>query len=918
MAVPCRRRRLRAGGGPVRHDHERAHDLSYGRIVAGAVICAALLWPAPVVAQPGTVEEIETLGLIRMSEPAFFQAFGVRPGDPYDPVKIRSSFRALWELNLFEDIRIDVEDAPQGGKALVVTVVERPVLSAVTYEDTKVITRTQIEDALTERGTELELGRPISMKRVFEAESTIRDILAEKGYGDAKVSHRLEDPTATSRSVHFIIEPGGKTKIKKIDFVGNEVFKDKRLKGELTLTKAYQWYWPWSKKSLYHPLKWDQDIGAVRELYQNAGYLDVEITPPVIDVIEGKKKKKKKEKEQAEPKISPKKMNKFLKAQENLQVAEKSYAAALEERPPEGLTEKQDEKWAQAHRARVTKAGKKVEKARKKLDKAQNALEPSPGKLWVALTVDIEEGRQYTTGEVSVEGNTVFEDPTLLALVPVREGLILSNGMAQLGVDRISRLYGDRGYLYANVVRQIRRHEDEPVADLRIEIVEDEPYYVDRIEFVGNTSTHDKVIRREFVLSEDDLFSRTKLDVSVRKVNMLGYVSSTEDPVIEPDETNNRVRITVPVEEQGRNQIQVGGGYSGVDGAFFTGMYSTRNFMGRGQIFSLSLQVGGRSSRYVLSFVEPWFLNRPYTLGFSLFRRDADYGNSLRSSGEGFGIVLGKNVGVYSTARLNYNYEKVTSTGFTVAESQAISRISSITPSYNVNKVNNPYRGSRGWTLQAQMQIAGGFLGGNTAFLKPIINYTGYRKAVRKSFFAFHASVGMVTEWADGTSAAVSTVDGIPRFERYWIGGDTFGPRIFETRTITPRRYVAFGPFGEIMNTAKDPIGLNVREYDLNGDGILSRADLVELGGDRFYLFQAECVYPLSQQLDMAFFLDVGNSLFEDTGWGFEGYRASAGIEMRFILPVFPAPLRLIYGVPIQASSLDRTANFAFAIGRSF
>jgi len=894
--------------------------LIHGRIVAAAVICAALSWSAPAVAQSGTVEEIETLGLIRMSREAFLQAFEVRPGDPYDPVKIRGRFHSLWELNVFENIRFEVEDAPQGGKALIVTVVERPILSAVTYEDNKVLTRTQIEDGLTERGTELDLGRPISMKRIFEVESTIRDLLAEKGFGDPKVSHQLEDPTLTSRTVHFVIRPGGKTKIRTIDFVGNEVFKDKKLKEQLELTKAYRWYWPWSKKSLYHPLKWDQDIGGVRDLYQNAGYLDVEITPPVLDLIESdKEKKKKKEAEdEAPPPIPAKKLDQYLEAQKKLAVAEEAYAAALDERPPEGLTAKQDAKWSEKHRSKVTKAGKDVEKARKKMDKAQNALEPDPGKQWVALTVNVREGQQYRAGSISVEGNTVFEDPQILSMMPVTEGMILSNGLVKLGVDRISRVYGDRGYLYANVVRQIRRHEDEPVADVLIEIVEDEPYHVDKIEFVGNTSTHDKVMRREFVLNEGDLFSRTKLDVSMRKVNMLGYVSAAEEPVIEPDEESKRVKINVPVQEQGRNQIQVGGGFSGVDGAFFTGMYSTRNFMGRGQVFSLSLQVGGRSSRYAVSFVEPWFLNRPYTLGFSLFRQDTDFGNSLKSSGEGFGIVLGKNVGVYSSARLSYNYEKVTSTGFTVAESNAISKISSITPSYNVNKVNNPYRGSRGWNFLAQMQIAGGFLGGNTSFLKPVISYTGYRKAVKKSFLAFNARVGMVTEWADGTTANVSTVDGVPRFERYWIGGDTFGPRIFETRTITPRRYVAFNATGQITGIAKDPVGLNVGDYDLNRDGVLNTFDLVELGGNRFYLFQTEWVYPLSQQLDMAFFVDVGNSLFEDTNWGFDGYRASAGIEMRFILPVFPAPLRLIYGVPIQASSLDRTSSFAFAIGRSF
>jgi outer membrane protein insertion porin family len=611
-------------------------------------------------------------------------------------------------------------------------------------------------------------------------------------------------------------------------------------------------------------------------------------------------------------------MKKYLETQQRFQAAEQEYATVVAEQAPAGLTEDEIEKWTDKHRAQVTKAANRVEKARKKFEKAANAIEPQPGKTWVKLTVDIVEGKQYKAGTLSVEGNTVFDDAQLLSLIPVKEGAILSNGLLQIGVDRISRIYGDRGYLYANVVRQIHRHEDEPVADVLIEITEEDPYYVHRIEFVGNTSTHDNVIRREFVLNEGDLFSRTKLDISMQKVNMLGYVSATEEPAIEPDEKNKQVDIKVPIEEQGRNQIQVGGGYSGVDGAFFTGMYSTRNFLGRGQIFSLSLQIGGRSSRYVLSFVEPWFLNRPYTLGVSLFSRDTDYGNSLKSSGEGFGIVLGKNVGLYSTARLNYNYEKVTSTGFSVAESLAVSKISSITPSYTFNRVNNPYRGSRGWRFEGQIQVAGGPLGGNTSFLKPVINYTGYRPAIKKTFFAFHASVGMVTEWANGTTADVSTVDGVPRFERYWIGGDTFGPRIFETRTITPRRYVRFDAAGQITGVATSPVGLNVSEYDRNGDGLLNAFDLVELGGNRFYLFQVEWVYPLSQQLDMAFFFDVGNSLFEDTDWGFDGYRSSAGIEMRFILPVFPAPLRLIYGFPIQESSLDRTSNFAFAIGRSF
>src|SRR4029079_2656613 len=129
----------------------------------------------------------------------------------------------------------------------------------------------------------------------------------------------------------------------------------------------------------------------------------------------------------------------------------------------------------------------------------------------------------------------------------------------------------------------------------------------------------------------------SKLDLSVAKVNQLGYFEVKKDDVIvEPVEGEGRVRITVPGQEKGRNEIQIGGGNSGIYGAFFQGFYSTRNFLGRGQVLSASIQVGGRSNRYSISFQEPWFLNRPYTLGFSVFRRDIDYGGgpcTARASG---------------------------------------------------------------------------------------------------------------------------------------------------------------------------------------------------------------------------------------------------------------------------------------------
>jgi outer membrane protein insertion porin family len=569
-------------------------------------------------AQPGTIEEILLQGNIRMTERAFVEALGVRVGDPYDQGVLVSAFRRLWDMGLFNDLIFEVEDGDQGGKVLIVKLTERPTLASVTYQDNKVVNRTQIEDRLIELDQGLEIGQPLDMKSVFIVESIIRDMLGEKGYLEAKVAAEPRVVTeGTSYSIHFFIQTGGKTRIRKIEFTGNEVFKDKQLRGTLTLTQGRKWYWPWSKKNLYHPVKWDQDSGAVRELYQNAGYLDVKVRPPIIEPIPEKKKKKKKaaEEEVAAPEevevISPKKIEKVVKAQQNLDAAEQDLRLVLDMEVPDGLSPRDEDKWYEKQGKQEEKSRKKVNKAKKELEKAETAAQPPTKKSWVTLTVPVDEGQQYSMGEITVEGNTVYEDEQLIALIPLRKGLVLSAALLKMGIDRITRVYGDRGYLYANVVRQIQRHEGEPVADVLISIEEDQAYFVDTIEFKGNTSTKDKVLRREFRLLEGELFSQTKLDLSMRKVNQLGYVAVPEDPVIEPIEGENKIRISIGVEEQGRNEIQVGGGYSGTDGAFFTGFYSTRNFLGRGQILTVSLQIGGRTNRYGISFIEPWFLGRP-------------------------------------------------------------------------------------------------------------------------------------------------------------------------------------------------------------------------------------------------------------------------------------------------------------------
>ena len=850
--------------------------------------------------QSGTVESVEVQGLVRMTNEAFVHAFGIRAGDPFDAARIRIAFRRLWALGLFDDLSVDDEDGPAGGKVLIVKVKERPSLASVSYQENKVLTRTTIEEGFKDKKIVLDVGKPLNLRTVADAENEIRMMLGQKGYLDPEVAHTIEKPTESTASVAFKLRPGGKTRIRKISFVGNKVYPSKLLMHQLQLTDSYHWWKFWSQKALYHPAKWDQDSNHVRDLYLNGGYLDVDLRPPVgelKDIHNAKPGKTKPEK------IKPK-----------------------DDAPPPPPPPAPDPSTMSA------KERLKADRARKKAEQDAARAEPTV-KRWAYLTVPVVEGPKYTLGVATVTGNTVYSEREILADVFVKPGWVVNNGLLDLGVKRIQRRYEDKGFAYVTVRHEIDRRPEEKTADVRFIVNEDKPYYVGRIEFNGNTATQDKVLRREFRLNEGDLFSRSTLDLSISKVNQLGYFEvKPEDAVIQPVEGTNKVQINVSGAEKGRNEIQIGGGYSGVDGAFFTGLYSTKNFLGRGQVVSLSLQLGGRRNLYQIAFQEPWFLNRPYTLGFTLFRGNQDYGQAQRSQSQGFGAILGRQIGYFQSVQLRYDFQKVTSNGLqpttgvaTISGTTtqlnpvvATNIISKVTPSWFRNSINNPYRPSAGWSLLTDLEIAGGPLGGDTSYLKPRAMTTAYFRAWKRTFIGIHAEIGQVKTWSSGSEPSAANVNGVPRFSRFWLGGETYGPRVFQTRDVSPLRYVRLDSAGQVIEATSHPAGRAVRDFDLNGDGVVNRNDLVALGGDRYWLAMFEYTIPFQSPVEVALFVDAGDALYEDTPWGLADFRASAGIELRFFLPVFPVPLRLIYGRPLRKLPEDRTSAFTFSIGRSF
>jgi len=949
----------------------------------------------PVGTQPsgkGTIGRIVVDGNLRVSDNAFFNSLKPKTGDPYDERAILEEFRRLWDLGLFDDIIVESRRREGEVYDLIFHVRDRPLVGSVAFVGMKAVTEANIQERLNQAKAEVRRGQPVDFSLLRKAEAAIEQLLAEKGYLEVRVRARLTPSGQGQREITFDIREGAKTKIKEIDFMGNRVFSDRRLRKMLKLTRQSFWLTSWaSSKTLYHPAKFDQDAENIRTAYKGLGHLDVAIQPEIVDLVPRGKPAGRRGGQKGAADTGPAPGGGEAEPEEEEDEPE---APAP---PPAGETEKQRKK-------RV-----KMElKARRERDKRP--------KKWVKLTVPIEEGSQYKVGKLEIEGNSVFSAPEILARVPLRPGMVFNDSALKYGTKRLEEDYGERGYFYVSIDPRVEKHDQ--VADLTLAVTEDRKYYVNRIEFSGNTTTRDGVLRREVPLGEKDLFNVRRLRLGIRKIAQLGYFQVGDDPVVKARGETDRVDIEVQGTESSRNEIQVGGGVSGLEGGFFQASYSTRNFLGRGEIFSAYIQTGTRANRYSINFTEPWFMGRPWTLGFSLFKRQTDY-VGFRQIGSGGTVSLGRLLGSFSRFDLAYGYETVdlvtSQAGFPV--NRRTSSTSSVTTLYTVDTRNNFFRPTRGFRLQGSFEYAGGALGGDNYFRKPRVDGTLYLPGLlRKHYVGLNASYGYVAPFGGRV---------VPVYERYFLGGER-SLRVFRTREVSPsRRDIDVNGNGfidlpedsngpdDIFQGCEDLNGNGVRDAnepdrgnclldpseDLNGNGLLDSEDLnrngildpgedlngnglldvedlngngsldlsedrpdgvwtafcpaddtnmngvpdfgeidfgncrldagedtngdgvfgtVFPGGNQFLLFNAEYTIPLADAVEIAFFYDAGNAFDDGQPVRLNGMRVDYGLELRFYLPVFQAPLRLIYGFIQNPRRGEDASNFIFSIGTTF
>jgi outer membrane protein insertion porin family len=453
-------------------------------------------------------------------------------------------------------------------------------------------------------------------------------------------------------------------------------------------------------------------------------------------------------------------------------------------------------------------------------------LQSGPGKA-VDLTMPIEEGDKYRLGKITFKNNKAITNVNILrAQFPIKDGDFFSREKVAKGLENLRKAYGTAGYINFTSIPGTTFDDEKKLIFLEIDVDEGKQFYVRRIEFQGNTTTRDKVIRREMVLEEGGVYNSRLWELSLQRLNQLSYFDQLkpDDPNVTDkrlDEKNGLVDLTLKVKEKGKNSIGLNGGVSGLEGAFVGLNYATNNFLGLGETVQVQISLGNLARSALFGFTQPYMFDRPLQLGVSVFANKTSFNQARQIS-----IFSGQNLNLPNAVLQNLQNYSQSSAGLTTSLSyplhsrsfkrlgitysldrstllalstaskslfeyiafrgisgpNALSGIitSKIFPNFSINSLDSGLFPHKGQQMTVGAEIAG--LGGTVRSIRPIIQYTHWTPVQkRRNTIGFRVQGSFIT----GYGGLVP-----PPFQRFYMGGEN-DIRGFDIRSVSP---VAFLP----------------------------------------------------------------------------------------------------------------------------
>ena len=581
----------------------------------------------------------------------------------------------------------------------------------------------------------------------------------------------------------------------------------------------------------------------------------------------------------------------------------------------------------------------------------------------VNITIPIEEGERYKMGTLKI----VSADPdkqlslkveALKSFFPLKQGDVLNVDKLRKALKEYTSEYGRFGFIDFTAEPEFDIDDTNKIINVTLRFDEQKQYYVRRIDFTGNTTTRDKVIRRELLLDEGSLFDKRAWEISILRLNQLDYFDRIEaDKAVEIKRNTKEgtVDLNLKVKEKGKQSIGLNGGVSGLAGGFIGLTYQTNNFLGLGETLTFSAQFGSLQRSFMFGFTEPYLFDRPISTGFTIFSSRYSYDQAKQES-----LIFGQNVSLNPQFIQNYNQN---STGFTLFASYPMRKFSftrlgltygltrtnitafndaskllfqsiqyrsfagpsalngivssTITPTLSYNSVDNPVNPTTGKSWLYTLAFTGGPLGGNVNTITQVAEYKQFRPMNKhRNVLGYRARIAYTTGFGGKE---------IPPYSRFYMGGED-DLRGYDIRSVSP---VTFIP-------TQTAVPINVGAGSFSIPTLIYTATLP--GGDAQAFGNLEYRIPIVKQyFQTAFFFDGGtsgvvkrdglklnSSALDPTcppgslslvctfptatikaglplapGTNFR-LRGSAGIEFVIQLPIVQAPFRIYYAYNVH------------------
>ncbi len=240
------------------------------------------------------------------------------------------------------------------------------------------------------------------------------------------------------------------------------------------------------------------------------------------------------------------------------------------------------------------------------------------------VTFNVREGQKFRFGEVSLTSQRSDIDVEEFKIaISAETGDVYSPTLMEKNLSRLEARATQLGLDFVRVTPRVTRNDADLTLDVEFVLEQGERVFVERIDITGNTATLDRVIRRQFRISEGDPFNPRLVREAAERIRALGFFGNAGVNAREGTQPG-QIIVDVEVEEQPTGSLQLGATYSGDTGFGVVIDYSERNFLGRGQALSFAIRSGIDNQSYEFNFTEPEFLNPElrFNLGLSYGETD--------------------------------------------------------------------------------------------------------------------------------------------------------------------------------------------------------------------------------------------------------------------------------------------------------